>query len=131
MEMPLRLIGPFDQRWRDTPVKNQQPPVPPLSLCISLFLYPSFFLSIPLSLYLLILYLFLPCSLFPTFSLSFLPLFKTLCLSFSCKCKYTHTRLRGAVLFFQHALAHSSSPGGYSVMPTGDGGTGQMAHSAP
>lgn len=91
--MPLRLIGRFDQRWRDTPVKNQQPPVLPLSLCIPLSHYPSFSLSIALS----IPSLYIPSSLIcPTFSLHLLS--ALLCLTLSCK--HIHTkRVRAAVLF--------------------------------
>lgn len=85
--MPLRLIGRFDQRWRDTPVKNQQLPVPPLSLCIPLFLHPSFSLSISVSLSVHL--ISLPLSL-AHFSYLLPPsLSSRLC--FSSSCKHTHT----------------------------------------
>ena len=81
--MPLRLIERFDQRWRDTPVKNQQPPVPPLSLCIPLFLYPSLSPSVALS----IPSIYIPSSLIcPTFPPPLLPLLRLVFL-----CKHIHT----------------------------------------
>lgn len=84
--MPLRLIGRFDQRWRDTPVKNQQPPVPPLSLCIPLSL--SLSLPLPCSVFLSPLFIshplsFVPPSLYFFCLISSISLFPTLCLSLS------------------------------------------------
>lgn len=101
MEMPLRLIGRFDQRWRDTPVKNQQPPVPLLSLCIPLFLHPSFSLSVALSISSLYITSSLIC---PTFSLPLLFLLlhlsPSLAATLSCaNIQYTYQRVRAAVLF--------------------------------
>lgn len=130
--MPLRLIGRFDQRWRDTPVKNQQPPVPPLSLCIPLFLYPSFSLSVALSFCLLSFYPFLShlSYLLSTSSVSSPPPL-SFQLSASLSCKRTHIGGSEQPSCFHRAPPHSSSPCGCSVMPTGGSSTGQMAHSAP
>lgn len=94
VEMPLRLIGSFDQRWRDTPVKNQQPPVPPLSLCIPLFL--SLFLPLRCSDFLSPLFTSLT-SLYFFCLFSSASLFKTLCLSLMQT--YGYRRVRAAVLF--------------------------------
>lgn len=80
--MPLRLIERFDQRWRDTPVKNQQPPVPPLSLCIPL----SLSLSLPLrcSVY--------PLNLYPVLShLPYLPTTASVSPPSPFLCKHIHT----------------------------------------
>lgn len=122
--MPLRLIERFDQRWRDTPVKNQQPPVPPLSLCIPLFLYPSLSPSVALS----IPSIYIPSSLIcPTFPL---PLLSLLHLFFYANIYIP--RGQSSRLVFHNAPAHSCSPGGCLVVPRGGSSTaGQMALSAP
>lgn len=116
--MPLRLIGGFDQRWRDTPVKTAA------ACSCSLALHSSLSLSLPL--YLSLLLIPLPLS----FALPSLQLF---CL-FSSMRKHTVYVPQGqSSHLVSTMLQRIRAPGWLLSHPhrTYCSGTTQMAHGAP